>query len=254
MVGIYKITNNINQHCYIGQSKHIKRRWNEHKNAAFNEADKSYDYPLYRSFRKYGLENFTFEVIEECSIEELNEKEIYWIDYYKPVYNQTLGGDAASVPQKLTLKQVDEIQQILINDPDGKVSHKELAEKYNVHKDTIRDINVGRTWFNDNYTYPLHLTKFDPRKEKIKYYCIDCGKEIWKGSIRCPECNSKNSKIPLEKMPVTREELKDLIRTIPFTTIASQYGVSDRAVAKWCIKLNLPSKKKIINTYSDKEW
>ena len=45
--------------------------------------------------RKYGIENFTFSVIEECSQEQLNEREIYWIEYYdtyKNGYNSTLGG------------------------------------------------------------------------------------------------------------------------------------------------------------------
>ena len=53
--------------------------------------------PLYVAIRKYGIENFTFEVIEECRQEELNEKEIYWIKYYNSYgsggYNATLGGD-----------------------------------------------------------------------------------------------------------------------------------------------------------------
>lgn len=55
-------------------------------------------------------------------------------------------------------------------------------------------------------------------------------------------------------MPITREELKDLIRTTPFTTIASQFGYTDNAIRKWCDKFNLPRKKSEINSYSDEEW
>ena len=53
---------------------------------------------------------------------------------------------------------------------------------------------------------------------------------------------------------ISREELKNLIRTKTFIYIGEQYGVSDNAVRKWCDKYNLPRTKKEINTYSDKEW
>lgn len=252
MIGIYKITNMQNGHCYIGQSRCIEKRWSNHKIASHNENDKTYNYPLYKAFRKYGIDNFIFEVLEECKIEKLNEKEAYYISLYKPEYNQTEGGDYKIVPQKLNEAIVEEIRQILINDPEGLVSHKELAEKYGVHKDTIRDINVGRTWFNDKYTYPLHYSKFDSRKKsEIKYYCCDCGKEISKGAIRCCQCNGKINRKSLE---ISREELKSLIKTLPFTTIGDKYNVSDNAVRKWCIKYNLPKTKKEINNYSDEEW
>ena len=52
----------------------------------------------------------------------------------------------------------------------------------------------------------------------------------------------------------SREELKQLIRTTPFTTIAKQYGVTDNAIRKWCDFENLPRTKKEINSYSDEEW
>ena len=94
---IYKITNLINNKCYIGQTiKSIEERWRDHKCKAFNSSSKCYNYPLYRAFRKYGINNFSFEIIEKCKISELNKKEIYWIQYYnsyKKGYNQTLGGD-----------------------------------------------------------------------------------------------------------------------------------------------------------------
>lgn len=93
--GIYKITNNINKHAYIGQSVEIEDRWVRHKWAAFN-AIESYDYPLYRAIRKYGLENFTFEIIKECKQEELSYWEMYYIEYYNTFidgYNQTSGGE-----------------------------------------------------------------------------------------------------------------------------------------------------------------
>lgn len=63
MIGIYKITNKINHKCYIGQSNHIEKRLRDHKTYEWKRHP---EYPLYKAFIKYGIENFTFEVIEEC--------------------------------------------------------------------------------------------------------------------------------------------------------------------------------------------
>jgi group I intron endonuclease len=249
--GIYKITNLKNNHCYIGQSRNIEKRWNAHKNCTYNS--EVWDYPLYKAFRKYGLENFSFKIIEKCSLENLNEREIYWIKYYQPEYNQTIGGNFNVIPQKLTYEQVQEIQQALINDKEGKISHTELGKKYGVSgKDTIRDINVGRTWFNPNYTYPLHQSVYTGTH---KNYCIDCGKIISKNASRCNKCNSifrvKENQI---KLPVTREELKNLIRTTSFVQIGKLYNVTDNAIRKWCKNYNLPYRAKDIKIISDEDW
>ena len=55
-------------------------------------------------------------------------------------------------------------------------------------------------------------------------------------------------------MKVTREELKNLIRTMPFTKIGEKFNVSDNAIRKWCDKYNLPRKSSDIKKYSDEEW
>lgn len=111
MVGIYKITNKVNGKVYIGQSISIEHRWAAHKSAAFRKASEEYNRPLYASIRKYGLENFDFSVVEECQPIELNEKEIYWINYYQSNdmlrgYNLTPGGNQAVtlVPEELYKK------------------------------------------------------------------------------------------------------------------------------------------------------
>lgn len=89
MIGIYKIENKINGKIYIGQSIHIEQRWSEHLYQS------SHCTLLKYALAKYGQDNFTFEVIEECSQQELNEKEIYWIEFYNSYengYNLTRGG------------------------------------------------------------------------------------------------------------------------------------------------------------------
>ena len=98
MVGIYKITNLVNGKVYIGQSTDIHRRIIVHKSRAFQENDAQRDCHLYRAIRKYGVQNFEFEVVEECPVSELNAKEILYIDMYKSYdeeygYNMTRGGE-----------------------------------------------------------------------------------------------------------------------------------------------------------------
>ena len=97
MVGIYKYQNLINGKIYIGQSKDIARRKKDHVTRAFNNfsTNSEYDSPLHRAMRKYGLENFSFEIIEECEASQLNEREIFWIKYYDAQsngYNLSPGG------------------------------------------------------------------------------------------------------------------------------------------------------------------
>lgn len=97
--GIYKITNLINGKVYIGQSRDIKRRWSSHRSDFLKDKK---DYVLYRAFRKYGIENFSFEVIEKCSENELDEKEKFYIAEYDSFlgdgYNMTLGGQGVIYP------------------------------------------------------------------------------------------------------------------------------------------------------------
>lgn len=106
MIGIYKITNTTNGKCYIGQSRDIEARWAKHLSAY-----KSYpEWELYRAFKKYGIGAFSFEVIEECTIEELNEREIYWIahfDSFNNGYNMTLGGKACNGTNDKVVYQYD---------------------------------------------------------------------------------------------------------------------------------------------------
>jgi len=86
---IYAIYNKETGRYYIGQTiKDLNKRWQEH----LYEAKRMRDTPLYRSLRKYGADKFKIRVIEECSIDILNERETYWISKYNSYddgYNQT---------------------------------------------------------------------------------------------------------------------------------------------------------------------
>ena len=91
--GIYKITNLITDECYIGQSNDIYRRWSDHCKCGLG-IDTPVGNKLYKAIQEYGLENFTFELLIECSQDELNEKEKYFIELYQADtfgYNSTKG-------------------------------------------------------------------------------------------------------------------------------------------------------------------
>ena len=85
MIGIYKITNVINHKIYIGQSKDIKRRWQQHIRASQDINHSSYFNPLYVDFRKYGIENFQFEIcetIENYDKKKLDALELFYMKKY----------------------------------------------------------------------------------------------------------------------------------------------------------------------------
>ena len=73
----------INGKSYIGQSVDIHRRWRMEVADSKNANNHSYDYPLMKAFRKYGIDNFKFEIIEECPRDKLDEREDYWQEYFK---------------------------------------------------------------------------------------------------------------------------------------------------------------------------
>lgn len=91
--GIYKITNLKTQQCYIGQSVDVAQRWKDHCKCGLG-IEASATNKLYNAMQKDGIWNFSFELMEECPREQLNEKEKFWIELYQSniySYNSTKG-------------------------------------------------------------------------------------------------------------------------------------------------------------------
>lgn len=144
MIGIYCITNKITGEKYVGQSIDIEYRKQQHyynykyKGSEPNKA-------LYIAMRQYGPENFIFSILEECTIQELNEKEVFWIknlDSYHHGYNMNIGGDNFSIGENnLNTKLTDEDVLII-----RKRVH--LGKEYpkDVYKDYEDRISYSRFW------------------------------------------------------------------------------------------------------------
>ncbi len=79
--GIYKITNIKNNMCYVGQAANIAERWRQHIKRGIG-AEAPTRNKLYPAMSSFGVENFTFEIIEECNRDSLNDREDYWQDYF----------------------------------------------------------------------------------------------------------------------------------------------------------------------------
>ena len=93
VTGIYKITNQVTKECYIGQSVDISKRWKDHAKCGLG-IDTPAGNKLYKAMQTYGIWNFSWEVLEQCSKDLLDEKEKYYIELYDSYnfgYNSNTG-------------------------------------------------------------------------------------------------------------------------------------------------------------------
>ena len=108
---IYKATNQINKKSYIGQTVNFPMRKKDHLKAKD-------DYSFHVALRKYGQENFIWEILEECENDQLGEREQYWISYYNTYYdgyNETQGGDNADALLKWKQENKEEVKKNALN-------------------------------------------------------------------------------------------------------------------------------------------
>ena len=193
MIGIYKITDLTNGMIYIGQSNNIQRRKGEH---FYN--NKYIRSEIDKAIQTKGADNFDFEIIEECPIEELYDRERYWIEYYDSFnhgYNQTKGGQHEYCGRrKLTVDDVIAIRTAYNN-------HKKWSDVYENYKDLItvdgfKHIWQGNRWKSimpevytkENKEYYKEISGFQPGDGNLsdeevinirKRYVNETANEIW---------------------------------------------------------------------------
>lgn len=166
MIGIYKITNKNSGKSYIGQSNDIERRFKEHQ-----QKGASSRIPLDVAIQKYGKDAFTYEIIEECNIDELNEKEQYYIQLYDTKntgYNCSDGGDQQSIGANNGRAKLTENDIVIIRT--AYANHEKQQNVYQQFKDRItfnhfQSIWQGRSW---RHIMPEVLTE-----ENKKYYIYE---------------------------------------------------------------------------------
>lgn len=205
MIGVYKITNNLNNKSYIGISVDIERRWKDHK-LPYNwqrEPNKS----LYQAFVKYGIQNFTFEILEQCEIIELSKKEKYYIEKYdtfKNGYNSTAGGEdncGESHPgHKLTKEDVIDIR----------TRYKNLERKnevYEIYKNRIGESGFHKIWNGNTWKGVMEDVYTDDIKAFHKANTANKGSK--NGRSRLNEEDVKNIRTRRKNGEILSEVYKD---------------------------------------------
>lgn len=155
---VYKITNIINSKIYVGITKNYDERIKYHKQRAFQPNHKEYDKVLYKAFRKYGLENFTFELLEqnltehEARIAEQAYIKAFNSTSHEKGYNVTPGGE-------LDCARGENVNTAVITDQE--VIHirtrrnqgETLASVYKDFQNKIGYADFGRIWRNENWKH-----------------------------------------------------------------------------------------------------
>lgn len=222
---IYLIINKFNNKKYVGQSiGRVKSRLNEHIRN-INEK-----YPLYKAFRKYGLNGFEFSIIDFANnIDELNEKEINYINMYKSNqkklgYNLESGGR------------------------NGKPCQETLIKMSNAHS----GIKQSQEWINNRITKAntVDAKKYGRKKtEEEKQYLSKNSSKYWQGKSRDEETKKKISQT--KKANGLSSKQKELICKKVYKVDMTSYkiyeyestkqasiieNVNQSTISRWCLK------------------
>lgn len=171
MIGIYKFENKINHHIYIGQSINIEQRKKSHIYSAQTPSTQDYNSQFHQALRKYGIENFDFEIIAELSNEEytretLNNLEKFFIKYYNSFedgYNATEGGDVVGN----SIHKGSSNGRALLTEDDVKYirecynAHIPFKNIYQEYQDKISKRGLQKIWWFETWKdiYPKYCNE-----------------------------------------------------------------------------------------------
>lgn len=173
---IYKITNKLNNKCYIGKTNNFKRRWINHVDFCKSQNPKKNNRcpKLYRAMRKYGIENFSIELIEnQISDQEINNREIFWIESLKTIengYNCVSGGQGGDTFTNNPRK--DELRKIFSNNFKGRKHTIESKLKMSENRKGNKNPQFGKPSWNkglvhtESHRKNLSINHADVKGEK----------------------------------------------------------------------------------------
>lgn len=211
--------NLINEKVYVGQSINIQERYYQHISDAKNRAK----YPIDLAIQKYGIDNFSFEILEECSTDLLDEREIYWIsffDSYNCGYNATPGGHA--------LRGEDHPRSVLSQDQVWKIrelynQHITRSKVFEMFKDTgITERGFLKIW-NCETWLDVHTDVYTP--ENKAWHKVQTGHSEDQLGLSSLQRAIKQEEI--------NEMVKDYNRGMSINAIAKKYNRDNSTVEKY---------------------
>lgn len=177
---IYLITNDVNSKVYVGQTiQTLNKRFNGH--CCYSKSDRSINMYIKRAIHKYGRDKFHIQLIEECPVNILDEREKYWINFYDSYntgYNLTLGGQDSNYFNINKLENIIDIKKFEQYILEFKPLVSEVANHFGISKCSV--YNLIKRINNPN----LILNSYNPRKGKTiedidKEELINLYKEGW---------------------------------------------------------------------------
>ncbi len=243
-IGIYKITNKKNGKFYIGSSKHIDRRWWEHKNDL--NKNQHTNLKLQHAWNYYGEDSFEFVILENIDESKLLEREQFYLDTFVPykrnigynIGNKAFGGDNFTHnPNKDQI--LEKITQL--NNSNRMHGKKHSVESINKQKEKA----IGRyslEWFIEKYGCDDGNKKYTERNQRLKErdinYVYDNGMKGVKRGEMSQEMRSKISETK-RVFKQNKEQFKNDLQSGVFTNkqLSEKYGISEVTVKYYKRKL-----------------
>lgn len=211
---IYCYTNTINGKMYVGQTLNPALRYSAHKSSYQNPNDKEYDSLLHRAFRKYGFENFQYEILADDinDIDLLNQLEIYYIKHYNCKtpngYNVEDGGKNCNKPKTLEHRKKEIWGQ-------AKLTEEEVIRLRKAYQAKESPTEI----YNNEYADRMHYNSF---------------LNIWSGrryALIMPEVfeNGRHTKLNAEIVKNIRQDREN--EKLSYDKLAVKYGISKGTVA-----------------------
>ena len=207
VVGIYKITNKVNGKCYIGQSQDIATRFREHKYLL--RRNKYGNRKIQNAWNKYGEGNFTFEVIEECTVDELDEKEMKYIKEYDSHYNGYNNTDGGGGIRGWKHSEEFKEKMSLSNKVNPRIPTPEQIER-------LIEYNKTREYHHSEETKQKMRMSHKGLKatEETKENMSVAQKKVWENNEERREANRKRFKESNPMKFMTDEQKKQLIEKV----------------------------------------